>query len=150
MDAVTERDDEHTRDEALEKIRWELTALARRARAIAGRAHPDLSLVSYSLLSHLDETGGCRAVDLADYFLLDKSTVSRQIAALERLGLVERHAGSAHARGQRLAPTEAGRELLDEAVRRRHGAITERLRDWSDDDLARFAGYLIRYNAAEE
>ncbi|MCP2339530.1 MarR family winged helix-turn-helix transcriptional regulator [Actinomadura rupiterrae] len=144
------RDDGHGRDDALETIRWELTALARRARAVAGRTHPDLSLVAYSLLSHLNESGGCRAVDLADYFLLDKSTVSRQVAALERLGLVERHPDPAHARGQRLAPTEAGRELLDEAVQRRHEAITERLRDWSDGDLDRFARYLVRYNAAEE
>ncbi|MFC4909906.1 MarR family winged helix-turn-helix transcriptional regulator [Actinomadura gamaensis] len=192
MDAVTERDDEHTRDDALETIRWELTALARRARAIAGRSHPELSLVAYSLLSHLNDTGGCRAIDLAEYFLLDKSTVSRQVAALERLGLVERAertggrgdqasghgdqaegdgdraggagdraggggdrvgaggGGRAGGRGQRLVPTEAGRALLDEAVRRRHEAITERLRDWSDDDLARFAGYLVRYNDAEE
>ncbi|MEV4256828.1 MarR family transcriptional regulator, partial [Spirillospora sp. NPDC049652] len=118
-------------------------------RAIAGRSHPELSLVAYSLLSHLTDTGGCRAVDLADYFLLDKSTVSRQVAALERLGLVERHADPGQGRGQRLAPTEAGRALLEEAVRRRHVAITERLQDWSDDDLARFAGYLLRYNAAE-
>ncbi|WP_199486801.1 MarR family winged helix-turn-helix transcriptional regulator [Actinomadura logoneensis] len=146
---MTERDGGHARDEALETIRWELTALARRARAVAGRSHPELSLVAYSLLSHLSETGGCRAVDLADYFLLDKSTVSRQVAALERLGLVERHADPARGRGQRLVPTEAGSALLEDAVRRRHAAIIERLQDWSDDDLARFAEYLVRYNAAE-
>lgn len=132
------------RDGAIETIRWELTAFARRARAMAERIHPDLPLVSYSLLAHLEETGGCRATDLASYFLLDKSTVSRQVGSLERLGLVERHA---EGRVQVLRPTEAGRELLRETARRRQQAFRARLDTWSDEDLERFAAYLVRYNA---
>ncbi|MGK5553570.1 MarR family winged helix-turn-helix transcriptional regulator [Actinomadura kijaniata] len=112
-----------------------MTAFARRARAVAERLHPDLSLVSYSLLAHLEETGGCRAVDLAAYFLLDKSTVSRRVAALERLGLVEREA--------------EGRALLRETACRRQEAFRSRLDSWSDEDLERFAGHLVRYNAED-
>ena len=70
--------------EAVETIQREMTAFARRARASAGRLHPELSLVSYTLLGHLEESGGCRATDLAAHHALDKSTVSRQVAALER------------------------------------------------------------------
>lgn len=74
----------------METIQREMTAFARRARASAGRMHPELSLVSYTLLGHLEESGGCRATDLAAHYALDKSTVSRQVAALERTELIER------------------------------------------------------------
>ena len=137
------------RDQAIETIRWERTAFARRARAVAERIHPGLTLSEYSLLAHLRETGGCRATDLASYFMLDKSTVSRQIGALERLGLVEREVDPASRRVQILRPTPRGEELLEEAARRRQEAFGERLDDWSDADLRAFAGYLVRYNAAD-
>ncbi|MGI5163380.1 MarR family winged helix-turn-helix transcriptional regulator [Spirillospora sp. CA-253888] len=133
------------RDQSIETIRWELTAFARRARAVAERLHPGLSLVSYSLLAHIQEKGGCRAADLAAYFMLDKSTVSRQIAALERLGMVEREAEGA---ARILRPTARGREALADATRRRQEAFQDRLDDWSDADLADFAAYLVRYNDA--
>lgn len=69
---------------AVETIQREMTVFARRAQASAGRLHPELSLVSYTLLGHLEERDGCRATDLAAHYALDKSTVSRQVAALER------------------------------------------------------------------
>ncbi|MFI6516741.1 MarR family winged helix-turn-helix transcriptional regulator [Spirillospora sp. NPDC050679] len=133
------------RDQSVETIRWELTAFARRARAVAERLHPGLSLVSYSLLAHIEEKGGCRAADLAAYFMLDKSTVSRQVAALERLGMVEREAEGA---ARILRATGRGREALADATRRRQEAFQDRLDDWSDADLADFAACLVRYNDA--
>lgn len=77
-------------DAAVETIQREMTVFARRARASAGRMHPELSLVSYTLLGHLEERDGRRATDLAAHYALDKSTVSRQVSALERAGLIER------------------------------------------------------------
>lgn len=67
--------------EAVEAIQREMTVFARRARASAGRMHPELSLVSYTLLGHLETSGGRRATDLAAHYALDKSTVSRQVTA---------------------------------------------------------------------
>ncbi|MBW8485577.1 MarR family winged helix-turn-helix transcriptional regulator [Actinomadura parmotrematis] len=137
------------RDEDVETIRWELTAFSRRARALAERLHPGLSLVSYSLLGHLAEEGGCRATDLAAYFLLDKSTVSRQVGDLERMGLVERLPDPASQRNKILRPTEAGLATLRTAGERQRAAFRARLDDWSDADLAAFARYLVRYNVAD-
>jgi hypothetical protein len=54
-----------TDESAVETIQREMTAFARRSRALAGRMHPELSLVSYTLLGHLEDSGGCRATDLA-------------------------------------------------------------------------------------
>ncbi|MGW2565984.1 MarR family winged helix-turn-helix transcriptional regulator [Streptomyces sp. NPDC001537] len=134
-------------DEAVETIQREMTAFARRARASAGRMHPELSLVSYTLLGHLEESGGCRATDLAAHYALDKSTVSRQVAALEQARLIERRLDPDDHRVQVLHLTEAGRRILAQVTDSRRAAFRERLADWPQEDLRRFAGYLVRYNA---
>ena len=136
------------RDASIDTIQRELTAFARRARAAAARLHPELPLVSYTLLAHIVDQQGCRATDLATHYLLDKSTVSRQVAGLEKLGLVERRPDPDDHRVQVLHPTAAGAEVLASTQASRLAAYEERLRDWSADDLARFAAYLLRYNSA--
>ncbi|MFI0236054.1 MarR family winged helix-turn-helix transcriptional regulator [Streptomyces sp. NPDC016845] len=134
------------RASAVETIQRELTSFARRARATAARMHPELSLVSFTLLSHLDERGGCRATDLAAHYALDKSTVSRQVAALERAGLVMRRVDPDDHRVQVLLPTPAGAEILAQVTVSRRKMFGERLADWSEQDLTRFAAYLTHYN----
>jgi DNA-binding MarR family transcriptional regulator len=124
-----------------------MTTFARRARASAGRLHPELSLVSYTLLGHLEEQDGCRATDLAAHYALDKSTVSRQVAALERADLIERRLDPEDHRVQVLHLTDAGRQILAQVTENRQAAFRERLADWPEEDLTRFAGYLERYNA---
>lgn len=133
--------------EAVESIQREMTVFARRARASAGRMHPELSLVSYTLLGHLEEQDGCRATDLAAHYALDKSTVSRQVAALERAALVERRLDPKDHRVQVLHLTESGRRILAQVTVSRRAAFQERLANWPEEDLARFADYLVRYNA---
>ncbi|GAA2250576.1 MarR family winged helix-turn-helix transcriptional regulator [Streptomyces indiaensis] len=137
----------HTAD-AVETIQREMTVFARRARAAAGRMHPELSLVSYTLLGHLEESGGCRSTDLAAHYALDKSTVSRQVTGLERAGLVERRPDAADHRVQVLHLTGAGQRILAQVTESRRAAFRERLADWSAEDLSRFAHYLVRYNAS--
>ncbi|MEU9590991.1 MarR family winged helix-turn-helix transcriptional regulator [Streptomyces sp. NPDC048219] len=135
---------------AVETIQREMTAFARRARASAGRMHPELSLVSYTLLGHLEERDGCRATDLAAHYALDKSTVSRQVAALERAGLVERRVDADDHRVQVLHLTDAGRRILAQVTVSRRTAFRERLANWPEEDLVRFAAYLERYNAWQD
>lgn len=132
--------------EAVETIQREMTVFARRARASAGRLHPELSLVSYTLLGHLEESGGRRATDLAAHHALDKSTVSRQVAALERAGLIERRVDPEDHRVQLLHLTDAGRHILAQVTESRRAAFRERLAGWPQGDLERFAEYLVRYN----
>ncbi|MFE5481422.1 MarR family winged helix-turn-helix transcriptional regulator [Streptomyces sp. NPDC056527] len=136
------------RETSVDTIQRELTAFARRARAAAARLHPELPLVSYTLLAHIVDQQGCRATDLAAHYLLDKSTVSRQVGGLEKLGLVERRPDPEDHRVQVLHPTEAGTRILASTQASRRAAYQERLKDWSAEDLARFAAYLLRYNAA--
>lgn len=136
------------RDVSIEIIQREMTAFARRARATAARMHPELSLVSYTLLSHLEHQGGCRATDLAAHYTLDKSTISRQVGALEKAGLVERRLDPADHRVHVLHLTDRGVEVLAQVTDARRVAFRERLTDWGESDLGKFAEYLLRYNDA--
>ncbi|WP_129285042.1 MarR family winged helix-turn-helix transcriptional regulator [Streptomyces sp. GZWMJZ-114] len=135
------------RDAALEIIQREMTAFARRARGVAAHMHPELSLVSFTLLSHVEFQPGCRATDLAAHYLLDKSTISRQVSVLERAGLVARSADPVDARVHVLHLTDHGVEMLAQVNEARRRAFRQRLADWGEADLDRFAGYLLRYNA---
>lgn len=133
------------RVESIDVIQRELTAFARRARTKASQTHPGLTLVAHSMLDLIRERDGCRVADLAAHFLLDKSTVSRQVGDLERLGLLERQPDPDDRRGQVLRPTANGLTVLREAEESRRRAFTERFTDWPDEDVARFADYLARY-----
>ena len=104
------------RESSLDTVQRELTAFARRARATAARMHPELSLVAYTILAHLEEQQGCRATDLAAHYLLDKSTVSRQVASLEKLGFIERRVDEADHRVQVLHLAPGGIEILAAAI----------------------------------
>ena len=135
-----------TREASMETIQRELTAIARRARATAARMHPELSLVAYTILAHVEEQQGCRATDLAAHYLLDKSTVSRQVGALEKLGYLERRVDAADHRVQVLHLAPRGVEILAAARISRRASFEERLAEWDPSDLSQFARYLVRYN----
>ncbi|MFD6218671.1 MarR family winged helix-turn-helix transcriptional regulator, partial [Nocardia salmonicida] len=111
--------------------------------------HPELSLVAYSILDLVLERDGCLATDLAEQFLLDKSTVSRQVGALEKLGYLERAVDPDNRRNHVLHATPAGRIVAREAERRRREAFQARFADWTDEDVAAMAGYLTRYNRGD-
>jgi DNA-binding MarR family transcriptional regulator len=131
---------------AVAAVQRELTVFARRTRALSARLHPELPFVAYSMLSHLAATGGCRSVDLVSVYRLDKSTVSRQIADLERRGLVRRAPAPAGGRAQLLTVTDEGAALLADAARRQRAELDRRLADWSAEEVAEFARLLSRYN----
>ncbi|MFE9787118.1 MarR family winged helix-turn-helix transcriptional regulator [Nocardia salmonicida] len=138
-----------TRTQAVDTIQRELTAFARRARGRAAELHPELSLVAYSILDLVLERDGCLATDLAEQFLLDKSTVSRQVGALEKLGYLERAVDPDNRRNHVLRATGEGRIVAREAERRRREAFQARFADWTDEDVAAMAGYLTRYNRGD-
>ncbi|MFJ9366294.1 MarR family winged helix-turn-helix transcriptional regulator [Nocardia sp. NPDC101769] len=137
------------RSDAIEVIQRELTAFARRARGRAAELHPELSLVASSILDLVIERNGCLAADLAGHFHLDKSTVSRQVAALEHDGYLAREVDPANRRNLVLHATAEGTRVARAAARSRSAAFTERFADWDDADVERLASYLVRYNAAD-
>ncbi|ERK69271.1 transcriptional regulator, MarR family [Leifsonia aquatica ATCC 14665] len=136
------------RSAAVERIQSELTTIARRGTARVRREDETLSFVDQSLLSFIRANPGCRAVDIAGHFQLNRSTVSRQLGALAEFGLIA-GADADSGRGHALVVTDRGRELLDRAAGSVRAALDERLTGWSADELVLFAGMLSRYNAID-
>jgi DNA-binding MarR family transcriptional regulator len=89
---------------------------------------------------------GCHVKDLAAQNALDPSTVSRAVAALVRLGLVQRTADPADGRASFLALTGNGRAALIETYEWYDQLLTGALGHWSPADLTAFAALLHRFS----
>jgi DNA-binding MarR family transcriptional regulator len=98
----------------------------------------------FSLLISIAKFGPIGIVDLADSVGRDHTTVSRQVARLEELGLVERQTGKRDRRVREAVVTEKGRVTTDriDAAREQLGRAI--LADWSDEDLGQLVALLRR------
>lgn len=133
------------------RVQRELLTLGRRGTARVRREDEVLSVVDRSLLTYIDDNPGCRAVDIATHFQLNRSTVSRQLGALLDHGFVfavDEPAGAS--RGIALRLTDAGRRAYDQSSRLVFDSVARRLEGWSEADLEDFARMLERYNAAPD
>jgi DNA-binding MarR family transcriptional regulator len=97
------------------------------------------------LLKAMVMHGPSRSSELAAAVHSDPSTVSRQIAALVRDGLVERRADPEDGRASVLAPTAAGVELLEEQRRRLGLALARVVKPWDPDEVTHFLELLERF-----
>jgi DNA-binding MarR family transcriptional regulator len=113
--------------------------------------HPDaVERATYFLLVHLVKGGPQRAGALAEAVHSDPSTISRQVAHLVRLGLVERMADPEDGRATLLTATDEGRRVFEENRRVRIERFAGVLSDWSIDDRRKFAELLGRFATAFE
>jgi DNA-binding MarR family transcriptional regulator len=140
--------------EAFVELEREIGLLLRRSRAIsarlAGELHPDLDGAAYGLLSLLQDAGHLRASDLVARIGLDKSTVSRQVAHLVALGLVDRAADPVDGRAQVLTPSSEGAARLARIRDVRRARWEDDLSDWPASDVATLADLLRRLNRIGE
>ena len=95
------------------------------------RAGLRLDRALYPLLVRIGYAEPISVVDLADLVGRDHSTVSRQAAKLESLGLVERQVAAHDQRMRLLKPSAAGREMLARFANVRRQILDERLGDWT-------------------
>ncbi|MFD7652732.1 MarR family winged helix-turn-helix transcriptional regulator [Actinosynnema sp. NPDC059797] len=100
---------------------------------------------AFILLANLNQLGPSRAGALAEAVFSDPSTVSRQVAALVKEGLVERRADPEDGRASVLAVTEAGARLVAERRRQRNEALIRLFADWDPEDRDRFVEYFERF-----
>ncbi|GAA3390445.1 MarR family winged helix-turn-helix transcriptional regulator [Cryptosporangium minutisporangium] len=104
----------------------------------------EAATAAYGLLFQLAERPQ-RAGALAEAVHADPSTVSRQVAQLVDRGLVERQPDPADGRACVLAPTAAGREVIDVLRRRRDDHLAAVLRNWPAEDVHQLVGLLSRF-----
>jgi DNA-binding MarR family transcriptional regulator len=115
-----------------------------RARMLAAAAR-DVEWSAHVLLKCLDNEGSMRAGALADCVHSDPSTVSRQVAALVKDGLLERRADPEDGRASLLVLTPKARAVLADHDQIRLDYFADMLVGWSPHDLRRFAEMLGRF-----
>jgi DNA-binding MarR family transcriptional regulator len=136
------------------RLEREIALLLRRSRAIsarlAGELHADLDGAAYGLLALLADAAPLRASDLVTRLGLDKSTVSRQVASLVDLGLVDRTADPADGRAQVLTASAEGSSRLASIREVRRARWESDLGDWPTEDVAVLGELLARLNQIGE
>ncbi|MGW1022979.1 MarR family winged helix-turn-helix transcriptional regulator [Streptomyces sp. NPDC002577] len=145
---------EHGADREFLSLERELTVFLRRARATSGEmareVHPDLEPAAYGLLVRLDERGQQRATELAAYIGVGKATMSRQLRALEELGLVAREPDPADGRAWLVHLTDEGRDRFRTVRDARRARYVRQLADWDRMEVAELARLLHQLNAGAE
>ncbi|MDX3456726.1 MarR family transcriptional regulator [Streptomyces sp. ME02-8801-2C] len=132
----------------------ELTVFLRRARANSGEmareVHPDLESSAYGLLVRLEECGRQRATELAAYIGVGKATMSRQLRALEQLGLIAREPDPADGRAWLVHLTDEGRVRFRAVREARRERYMRELIAWDRVEVAELARLLHQLNAGME
>ncbi|WP_443055678.1 MarR family winged helix-turn-helix transcriptional regulator [Streptomyces sp. NBC_00690] len=141
-------------DRAFLALEKELAVLLRRARASSGEmaraVHPGLEPAAYGLLVQLEATGVQRGTDLAVYFGVGKATMSRQLRALEEVGLVSREPDPADGRASLVRLTEEGLERFRRVRDARRATYVRRLAAWDGTEIAELARLLHQLNVSAE
>jgi DNA-binding MarR family transcriptional regulator len=134
--------------EALADLETEMAALWQlsraRAREVAQVIHPRLDPTAYPLIAVLGRSEAMRPSELMRALHLDASTVSRQIAAVERLGLVTRVPDPSDARARLVALTPEARERVTDVRREQLARRKASLADWPAEDIAQLTRLLRR------
>jgi DNA-binding MarR family transcriptional regulator len=89
----------------------------------------------FPLLVVIDRRGPIGVVDLADRVGRDYTTVSRQVAKLEGLGLVKRQAAAADRRVSQATVTAKGKAMTDAVDKARERIVGAMFATWDDRDV---------------
>ena len=116
-----------------------------RDEAMVREAGISLDRALFPLLVSIERRGPIGVVDLADRVGRDYTTVSRQVAKLESLGLVQRQAGAADRRVREAVVTPKGRVMTDavDAARERIGQAI--FATWDDRDVAELVRLMRKF-----
>lgn len=88
----------------------------------------------FPLLVRIGTAGSIGVVELAEQVGRDHSTISRQLAKLEMLGLIDRQAATVDQRINQAIISENGSQKVLAIVRARRKLLDKLLADWSSDE----------------
>lgn len=124
------------KEESLAELVYHLARLVRTLEAINRKRKYPLERAHYLLLLHLNENDGPHCVsDLANILALDDSTVTRQINAMVKNGLVKKQPNPDDGRSFLILRTQLGKELVESMHELRIKRIGSVLKDWNQDDI---------------
>ncbi len=136
-------------DGVTEQIEQQMTILLRRVQSIhisTSSGQMDLDRSAYGILCRLADEGPQRLGALATAFGLDPSTITRQVQALEKGGLVQRRADDGDRRASILDLTEEGHVVLQHTRAFRRQRLEDVLADWPAAELQELARLLTKAN----
>ncbi len=137
-----------TDDEVLGAIETHIAMLMRLGeasrRSTGLKPHRALDRAAYVILRHLEQDGPQNVSALAARLNLDGSTVTRQVTALQRDGLVERHPDPRDGRGTVIEPTEKGLTQVNAVRLARRALYDKMLHNWTPEERAELARSLER------
>lgn len=111
-----------------------------RARAV----HPRLDATCYPLLVLLSRHDAVPMSQIITELGVEKSTLTRQIDAVVRLGLVDRHPDPEDARARLVTLTDDGRARMNEVHQSAVTTWRDRLSRWDPDDVRQLTRLLRR------
>jgi DNA-binding MarR family transcriptional regulator len=135
-------------DEAIAVVEREMMFLARVLEAVQRKRSYPLERAEFIILRRLVEHGPQTVGGLARDLLVDDSTMTRQVAALEEKGLALRSPNPADRRAGVIAASAKGEALMRKTLDLRLARIAAYLGTWSAADRRRFGSLLGRLNAA--
>jgi DNA-binding MarR family transcriptional regulator len=115
---------------------------------ILSRAGVSLDTALFPLLVRVAMQRNLTIGRLADQVGRDYSTVSRQVARLQELGLVRSEPSESDRRQRLLSVTAAGKNTVKKIDRARNAVMSEALDGWSRTEIAELAQMTSRLAAA--
>jgi len=122
-----------------------LTNLPQRDEILIREAGITLDRALFPLLVGIERFGPIGVVELADRAGRDHTTVSRQVAKLAELGLVDRRPSATDRRVKEAVISSAGRRVTDALDAARHRLSAPVFAHWSDRDLLELDRLMRRY-----
>ncbi|XXV02193.1 MarR family winged helix-turn-helix transcriptional regulator [Sorangium sp. So ce1335] len=116
-----------------------------RDQALLAEAGISLDQALFRLLVGIERFGPIGVVDLADRAGRDYTTVSRQVAKLESLGLIERRPSPADRRVHEAVITDTGRQMTDALDAARQRLAAPILATWSEEDFSDLVRLMRRF-----
>lgn len=139
---MTTTNDEQTRTEAVQVLFDGVMQFGRAMRSRSGdwrHALPDLSQGDIVTLGVVARQESTRPGHIASALGVDPSVVSRQLAALDRLGLITRCVDNADRRAEQVSVTPLGHERLLQARAAMCTALAARLGGWDLEEISHAA-----------
>jgi DNA-binding MarR family transcriptional regulator len=113
--------------------------------AMVRQAGISLDRALFPLLVVIERRGPIGVVDLADRVGRDYTTVSRQVAKLESLDLVERKASPGDRRISEATVTEKGKAMTNAVDRARERLVGAMFATWDDGDVTELVRLMRKF-----
>ncbi|NRZ27460.1 DNA-binding MarR family transcriptional regulator [Clostridium beijerinckii] len=135
------------------KLGRELNALISASHALnvktAARFDSTLQPAAFLLVRWLFSFGPASATVLAESTAMDRSSVSRLVNQLKKLGYVQSEISPNDRRGILLSLTELGRKKTIDALKEKESLFYERISKWDDSKLELFTEMLRDFNCQD-